>query len=1219
MNVRLLGASGLLCVLFLPLIGQPAGSQNADFKLAVNLYNDKLYDLALEQFQQFINRYPASPQIPEAKFHLGLTQSKLGMHDEARFTFQNFALSYTDNPRAPEAWWNVAESHLAVNNFREAGVAFERVRVFHPRSTIAAEALVRAAECFEKGDDRAGARRALRTVIQEYGSSKALPAARVMFAELALAEGQYESARTEAQRVIVAAPNAAEKARAQRVVAEALIGLGRHPEAITQLNELLKTGTSAPGYHEALNSLGRLHWSLGSVLEAVNAWTTLANDTGRANAAIRQQALMNIGRVHSEAGEYGIALPFFERAASIQSPTTTEAIYAAAVAAEKSNQPAKAGEYFIKAYRARDEHTNDRKFLAGAFKGFMHQKNYSEAIRIALRFRDRFPDDGVTPQVLYEAARVQLHHLNNPTEAADLYQAILSSFPNSPLVDDALVGLAIAHREAGNPERALRFYDELLRRFPASEHRAAAEESATMIRLFELKSKEAGLEKLSLLVGDVIAGRSKAELAFRLAEIYFHELKDYGRAAEQFRLSLKLDLESEKRPQAWLWIGKSYEHLAWKEMLGQGHRVAEFTEQALIAYDSVVQSGPLFEGVDDAIVSSFKLRVDAGISARRAAELAASMSRQYPTVRGWSSAMMVLGGLQEREGDVSGAIETYRSLLRRYPESDDAPEAMLKLGHALHRAGKPDSALAVWESLLSKHKNGAHGAEAAWNVGRLKSERLQLNDALRAFRLIEDSYGYTAYAAWLDEARGAAYLAAGDARSAVTHFERVLAQARDDVFVMPEVSAEVLFRIAVAYYKSGNTPSARDYFRLYLARAPSGEHAGEAYLSLGVMAREEKHFDLAARYLQEAGKLRSGTSDQPVRALTEAGDLFFHGDRFGDAIARYAEAAQTATNDSVKQYALSRIVVSYFRMNNPLEADKRGTEFVKAYPAAQRYAAEFELERGRYLMRQNDLDRARTVFENIEKRFARAPAVPEANYWLGRVFEMAGRPREATRAYESVVERFPQHPVSMRARLGLGNLYYNSEQWDPAARQYRAILDNEQLAPDIIPFAMSNLILAYKELGLFDGALQMTRSYIERYPDDPELMNKRIDIGVLYQKLGFHDQSALHLQALLDDADAEFESEIRYFIGEALYYKGDYQQAILEFLKIPYLVSRKSTVDWVATSFYMAGQSYEKLAKYDQALTMYRQILDRSGIDATFKAAAQKEIDRVNSLVKPQN
>jgi hypothetical protein len=40
------------------------------------------------------------------------------------------------------------------------------------------------------------------------------------------------------------------------------------------------------------------------------------------------------------------------------------------------------------------------------------------------------------------------------------------------------------------------------------------------------------------------------------------------------------------------------------------------------------------------------------------------------------------------------------------------------------------------------------------------------------------------------------------------------------------------------------------------------------------------------------------------------------------------------------------------------------------------------------------------------------------------------------------------------------------------------------------------------------------------------------------------------------------------------------------------------------------------MSKFDQAITMYKQIIARPGIDATFKTGAQREIDRVNALLK---
>jgi hypothetical protein len=40
------------------------------------------------------------------------------------------------------------------------------------------------------------------------------------------------------------------------------------------------------------------------------------------------------------------------------------------------------------------------------------------------------------------------------------------------------------------------------------------------------------------------------------------------------------------------------------------------------------------------------------------------------------------------------------------------------------------------------------------------------------------------------------------------------------------------------------------------------------------------------------------------------------------------------------------------------------------------------------------------------------------------------------------------------------------------------------------------------------------------------------------------------------------------------------------------------------------------MGRFDQALTMYKQIVDRPGIDETFRSAARKEIDRVRSVLK---
>ena len=223
---------------------------------------------------------------------------------------------------------------------------------------------------------------------------------------------------------------------------------------------------------------------------------------------------------------------------------------------------------------------------------------------------------------------------------------------------------------------------------------------------------------------------------------------------------------------------------------------------------------------------------------------------------------------------------------------------------------------------------------------------------------------------------------------------------------------------------------------------------------------------------------------------------------------------------------------------------------------------------------------------------------------------------EAAKSYENILTKYPASDVTPRILLSLGNMHFNAERFEDAIRYYQRITASPEKAGDILPYALNNLIEAYESTKLYDASLKTARDFIERYPNDESLIDKKIKIGTLSTKLGYYDQAILQFQNLIGEAGSLLEAELRYNIGEAYYYKGDYQQAILEFLKVPYLVSKQGKVNWTATSFYMAGQSYEKMSKYTEAIGMYHQVIERPGIDATFKAAAKKEIDRVKLMVK---
>jgi tetratricopeptide (TPR) repeat protein len=566
------------------------------------------------------------------------------------------------------------------------------------------------------------------------------------------------------------------------------------------------------------------------------------------------------------------------------------------------------------------------------------------------------------------------------------------------------------------------------------------------------------------------------------------------------------------------------------------------------------------------------------------------------------------------------AILAYKLLLEKYSDRETAPSAYYHLGISLDEIMEKDSALQVINQFLLKNPNSPYSAKAAAYLAKAAADSAQVTKALGFFDLLEKRYFYSPLNSNIDILKADAYFNAGDFKNAFDWYERGWKRMQADFFTVtgdPALERSIVFKLGVCSEKLGDHATAKKYFTDYVTLDQMSERAGQAYYALASIAKAENNIDAATMFLQNVSRVTEKTGGQGASVALETAELLFRNEKYSTAIVKYHEALSQIQNDSLKHYAQSRVIVSYFRLDNIKEADKRAVEFVKAnYAGAYSYAAEYEFERGKYSVRKEDFIQAKQRFDNVVLSYRGTRIVPEALFWIARVYESDQKMKQAVQVYDSLLRNFPNDKILPRARLSLGNAYYSLEQWDNASKQYRFILDNEQSSPELVPLAMSNLIMTYKEMELFDGALELTRKYIDRFPSDSDLIDKKIDMGVLYQKLGYYDQSILQLQSLIEAGNADIESELRYYIGEAYFYKGEFQQAVLEFLKVPYLVAKRGKIDWISTSYYMAGQSYEKMSKYDQAITMYKQIIDRKDTDTQFKTAAKKEIDRVKTILK---
>lgn len=1186
--------------------------ENADFKLAVSLYKDKLYDLALEQFRQFVASYPNTQQGIEARFYLGLTQTALSLHQDALQTFQNFAISFAENPKAPEAWWKVAESNAALGNVRDAAIAFERVKTFHPKSPLAPTALEKSGLYFQKAGDPESAIRVLRTLVQDYGSSAVVIPARLSLAELYLESGQNELARAESKRVVDGSTDPALLTRGLVLMASSLARQGKYDQARAALQRVVSQYPSSSSVPEALFELGMLSRESGDFEEAVGYWTTLVKDHPKAEPALLQRSSLEAGRALRDLGRHAESAGSFEKAAAFRGRDVREALFSAGLENERAGNASRAAEFYLRALNDTTGQFDERLLILGAYKAAVIQKNYRTSLGYADEIRRRYPSDPLTPSVLFGAAKTASVQLGDHRRALSFLDDIQSSHPKHAISDDATLLSAAALERAGLLQQA---YDQLAAfptRYPSSELVARARIESERMALFELKESGSGVENLAGLMGDMIAQKNPGELAYRLAELYMRDLKDYRRAADQYAVALQNTLEPEERETALFRRAVCLRNIAWKQELDGKGKTGDFG-RAIASFDTVLLVYPQGEFSGEAARMRLALALKLAKEVTEVRMAAERFVAQHPEEPEKAEGLVMVADRYDAAGRESAAADVYRAVLQRYRGSAPAGRAMVQLAEVY--TAKPDTALLMLNEFLAEFPEHNETARAAFLAAGLENRKGNTRKALELYQRISSEFYYTAYGDSVLRSRADALFAAGQFLEASREYERYGKILETDIIELRQPEPKAFLNLARCYERLGQTSEAKSAYLKYLAADGGTAVKGEVYYALAALARAEANPTLAIKYLERSAT----TSKDPVlreKATLEAADLQFDLEDYAAATSQYREVQRLTKNDTLQRHSEARIVVGLYRADEISDADKRAQAFVKARPKATEQAAEFQYERGRSYVRKAQYDLAIRQFTAVTKDFRRSDVAPEAHYWLGRVYELQNKPGEAVKVYQRVITDYSGHPVALRARLGLGNAFYSLEQYESAMKEFKPLVDTKGTPPDLLPIAMNNLILTYKALGLFDAALQLTRDYIERFPEDPDLISKTIQIGVLYQRLGYYDQSVLHLQAMLENADAQIEAELRYYIGEAYYYKGDFQQAILEFLKVPYLMTKDGRGEWIPPSYYMAGQAYEKMSKFDQAIAMYRQIIDRPGIDATFKTAAQKEINRVNSLLK---
>ncbi|HTX18756.1 MAG TPA: tetratricopeptide repeat protein [Bacteroidota bacterium] len=1206
---------GLLSiVLFFAVLTECAAQntkENADFKLAVNLFSDKLYDLSLEQFKQFISTYPSSPQSVDAKYYVALAERALKKDDDARVAFQNFAITYPEHPKAAEAWWNIGEIYRATGKLADAASAFERIKVFQSKSPLAPKALLTAGDLFLRSGDADDAKRCLKSLISDYPTDENVTAAHAQLGSIYLKENNTIAAQKELQTVTESGGDPDVTATATLQLASIAESSGNPDEAERLYKSIVdekKSKVSPATVGRARLLLSRFYFSVGKQSEGTDLLQKLCADSTRIPRSLVQESLLELGKNSFSQGEFKKSAAAFER--SLEYPVDSSLVVSALFGAGRAYDMTREYKRSFLAYTTAADHLpsgpDKRTAILRTAVIASDLKNPAAALQYYQECLDLFPSDPESPEILYRIAELEGTKLNEPQKATELYEEFLSRHPQDGRADDAAFALATTYESLHENSDAVKAYAKVLRNYPSSPMAPEAEERKEFLEKYQSSDKEETVKQLALLIGDLILEKNRAELAVRLGDIYLNVLQDFPEAALQYQKaeSVSKDTSLEERAE----FGRTL------ALTRECSLDSSATRPAIDALTTFLKRFPLGKNSDEAAYTLLRLKSE-GATASARIQIARDELAERPGSTFTPQVLLALGKAQKDKGLLGESIETYKRIVSEFPLRPEAEEASADLGLQLASLGRDDTAAVVLSEYLREYPRGFYCAEVLYEIGIVSARGNKPLLAATSFEQLRSKYPYSPRAADCLEPLAQCYRNTAQYPRAVDLCRQLIREASSPLRESAGPKPGTILLLAQTYDAAQDTADAEAAYKQYVTLDARSADASVAYARLAAYEQSRGRDDVAVRYLEKSVSATRGVANSAALA-----SLCFASGDYERAIAEYGALVELSNVDSASAHdARVKIITALLRSDKNSEAEKRIGEFAKTYPGDKNAAAEFEFEKAMSLYRAEELDRALAAFRLIQMKFDSTEIFPLASFWVGKVLEAKELPDSALVQYDRILKSSPRSDVLPKVYLAEGNIYFYKEKYDDAVKYYRLIVDKPDLSPEVLPFAMSNLIEAYKELALYDGALELTRTFIEKYPNDESILDKKVDLGILYQKLGYYDQAIVQLEGLLETTNKDFESEIRYYLGESYFDKGDYQQAILEFLKVPYLISKKTKIDWTPNSYYMSAQSYEKMGKFDQALNMYQQIIDKPGIDPAFKTAAQKEINRVKSLVKKDN
>ena len=978
-------------------VSSPSVAEEQDYEFAFGLYSDSLFQLAGQQFETFVQKYPKSIKRQDAEFFGAECLFQSAQFQNAVSKYNEFIRNNSDSKYVPEAYLKLGQTCINLKKTSEAIAALKIVLDKYGESESAGEAAYWIGEASLRNDDTQNALKyytlayenypknrlrdyALYSIawtyqkrteyskaagwygklIAEFPQSSLTPGAHVRIGECFYYAKNYQQAVDELTQSRPEIHDEEELANADYLLAESLYKLRDFAGAQKRYEKFLldhpkNTLDPEVTYNLAWSLLNQKNYS--KAIEVFDKLTNRSDELGHA-------ALYRRGTAERFAGQNAAALKTFDEVLKRepQGEWSDNALLDAGLIFFEETNAGKAKTYFQRLtveFPKSDVLPDACKMLGDCL---LIEGNFQEA---QVWFKKALAVPAAPFEVKVEAGFQSAFcsfKMKKFKDAASKFAEFISLYPKHPKAHEAKFYQAEAEYRLGNYNASTRLYKE------SAEGSGSSKKEESLYGIAWAWYKQGkfpqAIESFEQLLLEFPKGKFAFDARLRLGDAHFFQ-KDYKNAAGVYRTIIRMYPDSASIDYAYYQMGQSY--------LKDGDNT-----EAVNAFNGLIKTMPHSPLADDAQFAlgwvNFQ-RKEYGEAIKEFNTLIKTFPKSEIVPRVYYS----LGDSYYNMQQYAAAEKSYREVLRQFPKSPYVADATTGIQYCLTALGKDAEAVDVLDEFAKENPNSPVSEELQLKKGDLLFNQKKYADAAAVFRGFVDKYPDSKLLANAHYALAKCYRVQGNPDEAALAFERAanIPNATDKL-----VGASV-FEAAEIYTTQHKSDKAIVILQNLQEKVKDPEilaeaklRTGEALLSLG------KNGDANAQFEEVIKEY----SDLPLadKARIAQARMYFESQDYDRAKAAAEKVAVSRKDETgaEAQYIVGASLAGKKDWANVIPALLR-VKYV--FPSYTRWVGRAYLGLGDAYEQTKDVRRARESYLTVLKLKTDSPVIEEAKRRLKRM------------------------------------------------------------------------------------------------------------------------------------------------------------------------------------------------------------------------------------------